>query len=85
MLEKVEGSFVFDNIYLSLLLRRHCRNGVFKNFIYLLEQRIMKKQNNEYGVNLLKILTTCDENGFTLLYCAAEGGSVDIVNALIKQ
>lgn len=44
----------------------------------------MKKQNNEYGVNLLKILTTCEENGFTLLHCAAVGGSVDIVNALIK-
>ncbi|XP_052678992.1 putative ankyrin repeat protein RF_0381 isoform X2 [Crassostrea angulata] len=84
VLGKLQGELVFEDIYLSLLLRRHCRNGVFKNFIYLLETRIMKKQKNEYDVNLLKILTTRDENGFTLLHYAAEGGSVDIVKALIK-
>lgn len=84
VLKKVEGELVFDNIYLSLLLRRHCRNGVFKNFIYLLEQRIMKKKNNVYDLYLLKILTTRDNDGFSLLHCAAEGGSVDIVNALMK-
>lgn len=39
----------------------------------------MIKQNIEYDVNLLKILTSRDEDGFTLLHCAAEGGSVDIV------
>lgn len=44
----------------------------------------MKKENDEYDVNLLKILTSRDKDGFTLLHCAAEGGSVDIVKALIK-
>lgn len=84
VLKKVEGQLVFDNIYLSLLLRRHCRNGVFENVIYLLDTRIMKRKNNVYDLNLLKILTTRDNDGFSLLHCAAEGGSVDIVKALIK-
>lgn len=44
----------------------------------------MKKKNEEYDVNLLKILTSRDEKGCTLLHCAAEGGSVDIVKMLIK-
>lgn len=44
----------------------------------------MKKINGEYDVNILKILTSRDKNGCTLLHCAAEGGSVDIVKAMIK-
>lgn len=44
----------------------------------------MKKKNDEYDVNLLKILTSRDKEGHTLLHCAAEGGSENIVTALIK-
>lgn len=44
----------------------------------------MKKKNNEYDVHLLKILSSRDEDGYTLLHCAAEGGSVDIFKALTK-
>lgn len=44
----------------------------------------MKKKDCEYYVNLLKILTSRDKEGHTLLHCAAEGGSKDIVKALIK-
>lgn len=44
----------------------------------------MKKKNDEYDVNLLKILTSRDKDGYTLLLCAAEGGSVDIFKALTK-
>lgn len=84
MVGKEDSGIVFEDIYLSLLLWRHCRNGVFKNFKYLLETRIMEKQNNEYDINRLKILTTRDKEGYTLLHCAAEGGSVDIFKALIE-
>lgn len=41
VLGKVEGELVFEDIYLSSLLRGHCRNGVFRNFIYLFETIIM--------------------------------------------
>lgn len=44
----------------------------------------MKKKDGEYDVNLLKILTSRDKDGYTLLHCAAEGGSVDIFKALTK-
>lgn len=81
---KVEGGLVFDDIYLSSLLRRLCRNGMFYYFKYLLEMRILKKKNDYYDTNRLKILTSRDKDACTLFHCAAEGGSVDILKALIK-
>lgn len=44
----------------------------------------MKKKNNVYDLNLFNILTTRDNDGFSLLHWAAEGGSVDIMKAMIK-
>lgn len=85
MLGEVESEFVFDDIYLSLLMRRHCRNGAFKVFEYLLTERIMKTKDSKFIDNLIKILTSRDKYGYTLLHCAAEGGSIDIIRAIIKS
>lgn len=46
--------------------------------------RILKKKNDYYDINRIKILTSRDKDACTLFHCAAEGGSVDILNALIK-
>lgn len=72
---------MLDNIHLSMLLRRHCRDGAFINFKYLLAKRISEKED----VNLKQILISHDKNGYTLLHCAAVGGSVDIFEAIIKS
>lgn len=64
-----------------MLLRRHCRDGAFKNFEYLLKKRILEKKED---ANLQQILTSHEKNGYTLLHCAAVGGSVDIFEAIIK-
>lgn len=79
VLEEVESELIVDITYLSQLLRRHCRNGTFKNFQYLLQRRILDKNDD----NLHKILTSHDKDGYALLHCAAEGGSIDIFKALI--
>lgn len=79
VLEEVESELIVDITYLSQLLRRHCRNGTFKNFQYLLQRRILDKKDD----NLHKILTSHDKDGYALLHCAAEGGSIDIFKALI--
>lgn len=51
MLE-LASELIFEDIYLSLLLRRHCQNGAFKNFEYLLDRRILKR----YDKNLDQVL-----------------------------
>lgn len=79
VLEEVESELIVDITYLSQLLRRHCRNGTFKNFQYLLKRRILDKKDD----NLHKILKSHDKDGYALLHCAAEGGSIDIFKALI--
>lgn len=79
-LPELESELLFEDIYLSLLMRRHCRKGAFKNFNYLLKTRILDKDDK----NINKILTSRDKNGYTLLHCAAEGGSVRIFEALMK-
>lgn len=45
----------------------------------MLKRRIFDKKD-EY---LHKILTSHDKDGYALLHCAAEGGSIDIFKALI--
>lgn len=78
---ELESEGLVENTYLSQLLRRHCRNGTFRNFEYLLRKRILSKKNDS---NVQNILTSCDKDGYTLLHCAAEGGSVKIFEELIR-
>lgn len=80
VLTELESEGLVENTYLSQLLKRHCCNGTFRNFEYLLRKRILLKKNDS---NVQKILTSCDKDGYTLLHCAAEGGSVDIFKELI--
>lgn len=79
--EELESEIFFEDIYLSLLMRRHCRNGAFKNFNYLLRKKILDRNDQ----NLLRILISRDKDGRTLLHCAAEGGCKDIFNAILKE
>ena len=65
---------------LLLLLRRYCRDGSFENFIYLFERKILKNDKK-----LIRIIESCDKNGCTLLHYAAEGGSKDIFETLLKH
>lgn len=65
-----------------MLLRRHCRDGAFINFKYLLGKRILDKKED---ANLQQILTSHDKNGYTLLHCAAVGGSLNIFDAFINE
>lgn len=60
-------------------MRRHCRNGAFKNFDYLLKKKILDKNDQ----NLKRILISRDKDGRTLLHSAAEGGCKDIFNAIL--
>lgn len=62
-------------------MRRHCRNGAFKNFDYLLKKKIIDKKDQ----NLLRILTSRDKDGRTLLHSAAEGGCKDIFFAILNE
>lgn len=78
---ELESEGLVENTYLSQLLRRHCRNGTFRNFEYLLRKRILPKKNDS---NVQNILTSCDKDGYTLLHCAAEGGCVEIFEELIR-
>lgn len=78
---ELESEGLVENTYLSQLLRRHCRNGTFRNFEYLFQKRILPKKNDS---NVQNILTSCDKDGYTLLHCAAEGGSVKIFKELIS-
>lgn len=61
-------------------MRRHCRNGAFKNFDYLLRKKILDKNDQ----NLQRILISRDKDGRTLLHSAAEGGCKDIFNAILN-
>lgn len=75
---EIESELTFDDIYLSLLLRRHCRNGAFESFNYLLQKKVLESKN----INRIKLLTAHDRDGYTLLHCAAAGGSKDIFKSL---
>lgn len=79
--KELENELMFDNIYLSMLLRRHCRDGAFINFEYLLEKRILEKKED---ANLKQILTSHDKSGYSLLHCAAVGGSLKIFKAIFN-
>lgn len=75
---EIESELTFDDIYLSLLLRRHCRNGAFESFNYFLQKKVLESKN----INRIKLLTAHDRDGYTLLHCAAAGGSKDIFKSL---
>lgn len=78
--DQLESELFFEDFYLSSLLRRHCRNGASTGFEYLLQKKILQKNDKR----LLRILTSRDKDGHTLLHCAAEGGSKDIFNTIIN-
>lgn len=78
--DQLESELFFEDYYLSSLLRRHCRNGAFTGFEYLLQKKILLKNDKR----LSRLLTSRDKDGHTLLHCAAEGGSKDIFNAIIN-
>lgn len=78
--DQLESELFFEDFYLSSLLRGHCRNGAFTGFEYLLQKKILLKNDKR----LSRLLTCPDKEGHTLLYCAAEGGSKDIFNAIIN-
>ena len=62
------------------LIQRHCADGVFENFIYLFETRILKNEGK-----LLRIIESRDKNRCSLLHYAAEGGSKRIFEKLLKN
>ena len=65
---------------LLLLLRRHCEDGAFENFLYLFQRKILKNDKKS-----LRIIESRDSNGCTLLHFAAKGGSKDILETLLKH
>ncbi|XP_078339594.1 uncharacterized protein LOC111107388 [Crassostrea virginica] len=78
--KELESEHMPGDLELLLLLRRHCRDGAFENFIYLFERKIL--QNDK---EMMKIIESRDKNGCTLLHYAAEGGSKDILETLLKH
>ena len=67
---------------LLLLLRRHCVDGAFENFIYLFERKILKNDKKSLRISIIE---SRDNNGCTLLHYAAKGGSKDILETSLKQ
>ena len=80
-LEALECKHLLECEELLNLLQRHCSNGGFKNFDYLLETRILNKENDSFK----KMLESLDKDGCSLLHYAAKGGSVDILETLLKH
>ena len=70
---------MLGDMELVLLLRRHCVDGAFENFIYLFERKILKDEKS------LNIIESRDNNGCTLLHYAAKGGSKKILDTLLKH
>ena len=62
------------------MLRIHCIDGSFENFIYLFQRKILN--NNK---KLLRIIESRDNNGWSLLHYVAKGGSKDILETLLKH
>ena len=81
-MEELESEHWLEDIELLLLLRRHCLHGAFENFNYLLRTRILKKEKKD---SLKKILESRDRDGRSLMHYAAKGGSVDILETLLKH
>lgn len=78
--EQLESKLFFEDFYLLSLLRRHCQNSAFTGFEYLLQKKILLKNDKR----LSRLLTSRDKDGHTLLHSAAEGGSKDIFNEIIN-
>ena len=79
-LEELESEHWLEDIELLRLLRRHCLQGAFENFNYLLRTRILKRKDS-----LKKILESRDRDGRSLMHYAAKGGSVDILEKLMEH
>ena len=79
--KELECEHPLEDMELLLLLRRHCRLGAFENFDYLLKTRILNEEND----SLKMILDSRDKDGRSLLHHAANGGSVDILETLLKH
>ena len=79
-MDELESEHAPGDMELLLLLRRHCVNGAFENFIYLFKRKILENDNK-----LLGIIESRDKNGCFLLHYAAAGGSKDILETLLKH
>ncbi|XP_078339916.1 uncharacterized protein LOC111107523 isoform X2 [Crassostrea virginica] len=81
--KELESEHFLEDLELLLLLRRHCLDGAFENFDYLLKTRILNEKDKKNS--LMKILVSRDRNGSSLLHYAAKGGSKDILRTLLDE
>ena len=79
-LDELDSEHLVEDMDQLLLLRRHCLDGAYENFKYLLFKNILGKKNQ----SLLSILQSRDKIGPSLLHFASEGGSKDILETLLK-
>ena len=79
-LDELESEHIFGDLELLVLLRRHCVDGIFENFIYLFKRKILDKDKT-----LLRMIAAPDNNGCSLLHYAAGGGSKDIIETLLQN
>nr|XP_022297019.1 uncharacterized protein LOC111106580 isoform X2 [Crassostrea virginica] len=79
-LDELDSEHLVEDMDQVLLLRRHCLDGAYENFKYLLFKNILGKEDQ----SLLSILQSRDKMGSSLLHYSAEGGSKDILETLLK-
>ena len=80
-LDELDSEHLVEDMDQLILLRRHCLDGAYENFKYLLFKNILGKEDQ----SLLSILHSRDKIGSSLLHYAAEGGSKDILETLLKH
>jgi ankyrin len=72
------ADYAIQDSELFQLLKSQCLNGVDVGFQYLVEKRIISKGKKG-------IFRQRDENGCTLLHYAAQGGSIQILEAILRS
>lgn len=70
--------YTIEDAELFQQLKQQCLYGAFEGFEYLVRSRIQPKKKED-------IFRQCDENGCILLHYAAQGGSILIVEEIIKN